>query len=106
MVTKTCLPSYVCNSSDGCDSSDNSDCSDGSDSSDISDSSDRRYSSAKKTFFSKHHPSGPMLSISRNVGPCVHVVVCSFLRYRLNVFCPYFPKFLEIRNPWAKVIGY
>ena len=37
------------------------------------------------------------------------VCVCSLLRYRLNVFLPPLPKFgcpifLEIRNPWGKVI--
>ena len=63
--------------------------------------------------FSKHRPSGPMLSISRNirlsVSPSVCVSVCSLLRYRLNVFLPPLPKvkcpiFLEIRNPWEKVM--
>ena len=58
--------------------------------------------------FSKHRPSGPMLSISRNVRLCVRVsvrlFVCSLLRYRLNVFLPQLPEvgcpiFLEIRNP-------
>ena len=47
MVTKTYLPSYPCDSSDGSDSIDSSDSSDSSDSGDISDSSD------KKTFFSQ-----------------------------------------------------
>ena len=63
--------------------------------------------------FSKRQPSGPMLSISRNVHLCVCVFVClsvcSLLRYRLTIFlhplakvgCP---KFLEIRNPWGKVV--
>ena len=60
--------------------------------------------------FSKHRPSGPMLSISR----FVHMSVCfclsvHFLRYRLNVFLPPFPEvgcpiFLEIRNLWGKVM--
>ena len=55
--------------------------------------------------FSKHHPSGPMLSISQNV----RVSVCSLMRYRLNVFLPPLlkvgcSKFLEIRNPWGKVM--
>ena len=56
-----------------------------------------------------------MLSISRNVRPSVCGVsvvclsVCSLLRYRLNVFLPPLPevgcpKFLEIRNPWGKVM--
>ena len=54
-----------------------------------------------------------MLSISRNVRLCVRVFVrlfvCSLLRYRLNVFLPPFPEvgcpiFLEIRNPWGKVV--
>ena len=68
-------------------------------------------------FFSKHRPSGPMLSISRNVRPSVcpsvcpsvRLSVCSLLRYRLNVFLPQLlkvgcPKILEIRNPWGKVM--
>ena len=40
---------------------------------------------------------------------CLFVPVCSLLRYRLNVFLPPLPKvgcpiFLEIRNPWGKVM--
>ena len=40
---------------------------------------------------------------------CVRVCVCSLLWYRLNVFLPPFPEvrcsiFLEIRNPWGKVM--
>ena len=67
----------------------------------------------KCQIFSKHRPSGPMLSISRNVRPsvrvCVCPCVCSLLRYRLTVFLPPLPKvgcpiFLEIRNPWGKVM--
>ena len=66
--------------------------------------------------FSKHWPSGPMLSISWFVRPsvCLSVFpsVCLsvyFLRYCLNVFLPPLPKvgcpnFLEIWNPWGKVI--
>ena len=59
--------------------------------------------------FSKHRPSGPMLSISQNVRMSVRVSVCSLLRYRLNVFLPPlpkvgYPKILEIRNPWGKVM--
>ena len=55
----------------------------------------------KRTFW-KHRP---MLSISQNV--CLSV--CSLLRYRLNVFLPPLPKvrcpiFLEIQNPWGKVM--
>ena len=46
--------------------------------------------------FSKHRPSGPMLSISRNVClsvcPSVRLFVCSLLRYRLNVFLPPLPE--------------
>ena len=46
-----------------------------------------------------------MLSISR----FVRLYVCSLLRYRLNVFLPPLPEvgcpiFLEIRNPWGKVM--
>ena len=61
--------------------------------------------------FSK--PSGPMLSISQNVrlSVCLWVClsVCSLLRYRLTVFLPPLPEvgcpiFLEIRNPWGKVM--
>ena len=63
--------------------------------------------------FSKHRPSGPMLSISQNVHMfvcvCVCLSVCSLLRYRLTVFLPPLPKvgcpiFLEIPNPWGKVM--
>ena len=47
---------------------------------------------------------GPMLSISRNVrlslGPCVRLCV-HFLPPLPEVGCPIF---LEIRNPWGKVI--
>ena len=50
-----------------------------------------------------------MLSISPNVRLSVCVSVCSLLRYRLNVFLPPVPKdrypiFLEIQNPWGKVM--
>ena len=57
-----------------------------------------------------------MLSISRNVRPSVCVSVCMsvcmcvhFVRYRLTVFLPPLPEvgcpiFLEIRNPWGKVV--
>ena len=63
--------------------------------------------------FSKYRLSGPMLSIGRNVHMCVCLFlclfVCSLLRYRLNVFLPPFPEvgcqsFLELRNPWGKVM--
>ena len=64
--------------------------------------------------FSKHRPSGQMLSISRmfvclSVHLSVRLSVCSLLRYRLNVFFPPLPKvgypiILEIRNPWGKVM--
>ena len=52
--------------------------------------------------FSKHQPSGPMVSISRNVRLCVCPSVL-FLRY------PEVPEvqsanFLEIRNPRGKVM--
>ena len=59
--------------------------------------------------FSKHWPSGPMLSISQNVH-CVSVCLSvHILRYRLTVFLPPLPEvgcpnFLEIRNPWGKVM--
>ena len=69
------------------------------------------------SWFSKHQPSGPMLSISQNVRLSVRFFVrlfvrlseCSLLRYRLNVFLPPLsevgcPIFLEIRNPWGKVM--
>ena len=40
------------------------------------------------------------LSVRVFVHPCVH-----FLRYRLNVFLlPLFSPFLEIQNPWQKVV--
>ena len=64
-----------------------------------------------KRYFQKHRPSGPMLSISRNVHMFVclfvSVSVCSLLRYRLTVFLPPLPEvecplFLEIWNPWEK----
>ena len=55
--------------------------------------------------FSKHRPSGPMLSLSQNV----RLSVCSLLRYRLTVFVSPLPEvgcpiFLEIRNPWGKIM--
>ena len=64
--------------------------------------------------FSKHRPSGPLLSISRFVHMCVclfvSLCVCSLLKYRLNVFLPLFskvgcPKILEILNPLGKRNG-
>ena len=54
-----------------------------------------------------------MLSISQNVRLCVRLSVClsvrSLLRYRLTVFLAPLPEvgcqiFLEIRNPWGKVM--
>ena len=62
-----------------------------------------------KQLFSKHRPSGPRLSISRFVHMSVCLSVCSLLRYRLTVFLPPLPEvgcpiFLEIRNPWGKVM--
>ena len=63
------------------------------------------------SIFSKHRPSGPMLSIRWNVrlSVCLSVCVCSLLRYHLNVFLPPLPEvgcpiFLEIRNHWGKVM--
>ena len=41
--------------------------------------------------FSKHRPSGQMLSISLNVHMCVHLSV-HFLRYRLTVILPPLPE--------------
>ena len=57
------------------------------------------------SLFSKHWPSWLMLPISWNV----RVSVCSLLRYCLNVLLPSLPevgcpKFLEIQNPWGKVV--
>ena len=48
-------------------------------------------------------------SVRVSVCPCVRLCVCSFLRYRLNVYLPPLPEvgcpiFLEIRNPWGKVM--
>ena len=67
--------------------------------------------------FSLNRPSGPIQSISRFVRLCVRLsvclyvclCVCSLLRYRLNVFLTPLPEvgcpiFLEIRNPWGKVM--
>ena len=59
--------------------------------------------------FSKHRPSGQMLSISWNVRLSVCLCVCSLLRCHLNFFLPPLPKvecpiFLEIRNPSGKVM--
>ena len=55
IVTKTYLPSNLCDSSDGSDSSNSSDSCDSSDSSDISDSSDssdqKKICTKKKPFF-------------------------------------------------------
>ena len=63
------------------------------------------------SWFSKHRPSGPMLSISQNfhMFVCLFVCVCSLLRYHLTVFLPPLTKvgcpiILEIRNPWGKVM--
>ena len=48
-------------------------------------------------------------SICPSVCLCVCLSVCSLLRYCLNVFLPPLPEvgcptFLEIQNPWGKVI--
>ena len=45
----------------------------------------------------------------KSICPYVCVSACSLLRYRLTVFLPPLPEvgcqiFLEIRNPWGKVI--
>ena len=75
-----------------------------------------KHSNYSMSFFSKHRPSWPMLSISQNFHLCVCVCVClcaclfvHFLSYRLTVFLPPLPEvgcpiFLEIRNPWGKVM--
>ena len=49
------------------------------------------------------------MSICVFVCVCVCLSVCSLLRYRLTVFLPPLPEvgcpiFLEIRNPWGKVM--
>ena len=69
----------------------------------------REHFKNEHSMFSKHRPSGPLLSISQNVRLCVCPCVCSLLRYRLNVFLPPLPEvgcpiFLEIRNPLGKVV--
>ena len=48
-------------------------------------------------------------SICPSVRVSVCLCVCSLLKYRLNVFLPPLPEvgrplFLEIRNPWGKVM--
>ena len=62
----------------------------------------------KHVGFSKHWPSGPMLSLSQNVPMSVCLFVCSLLRYRLTVFLPPLPKvgclIFWIWNPWGKVM--
>ena len=49
------------------------------------------------------------MSVRLSVCLCVCLSVCSLLRYRLTVFLPPLPEvgcpiFLEIRNPWGKVM--
>ena len=61
------------------------------------------------TEFSNHQPSGPMLGISQNVYMFLFFLSVHFLSYHLTVFFPPLPKigcaiFLEIRNPWGKVM--
>ena len=51
----------------------------------------------------------PFLSSSSPKFDCLCVCVCSLLRYRLTFFLPPLPEvgcpiFLEIRNPWGKVM--
>ena len=59
---------------------------------------------------SKHRPSGLMLSISQNVRLSVRLSVRVFtFEVLFNVFLPPLPKvgcpiFLEIRNPWGKIM--
>ena len=60
--------------------------------------------------FSKHRPSGPMLYISRNVrlSVCLSVCVLTFEVPFKRLFAP-FPKvgcpiFLQVLNPWRKVM--
>ena len=53
----------------------------------------------------KQHVRNVRLSVCLSVCVCV----CSLLRYRLTVFLPPLPEvgcliFLEIRNPWGKVM--
>ena len=58
----------------------------------LSKSTDKVNKKREVERFSKHQPSGPMLSISQNVRlsvrPSVCPSMCSLLRYRLNVFLP------------------
>ena len=49
------------------------------------------------------------MAVCLSVCPSVRPSVCSLLRYRLNVFLPPLPEvgcpiFLEIWNPWGKVM--
>ena len=53
MVTKTYLPSNLCDSSEGSDSSESCDSSDSSDSSDSGDSCDQKIVSSKKNLYQK-----------------------------------------------------
>ena len=48
-------------------------------------------------------------AFSKSKCPSLCLFVCSLLRYRLKVFLPPlpkigYPKFLQIRNPWGKVM--
>ena len=59
--------------------------------------------------FSSNRPTGPIQSSSRDVRVSVCVCVCPFSCGRFwGLFCPHFPKsdvkFLEIQNPWGKVL--
>ena len=57
--------------------------------------------------FSSNWPTGPIRSSSCDVRLSVCQFVCPFSCTRFwGLFCPHFgcPKFLEIRNPWGKVL--
>ena len=60
--------------------------------------SEQEGTSAITNLFSKHRPSGPMLSKSKcpsvcpSIRLCVRPFVCSLLRYRLTVFLPPLPE--------------
>ena len=66
-------------------------------------------SSLRNAVFSKHRPSGPILSISRNVRLFVRLSVCSLFEVPFN--CLFAPtsrieclKVLEIRNSRGEIV--